>query len=408
MLASLVSLVPLFGADLIPPLPLAFSPPGWSHYVNFLEWSLDSLAELLHSAGLAVVVFTIIVKTVLVPLTVQSLRSSKAMQELQPKIKELQKKHGKDRQRLSQETMRLYSQHHINPMAGCLPMLIQIPIFFGLYRAIVNLSSSETGFWSGGFLWIDSLADADPWKVLPILAGAFQFVQTKMMRPANQGKISDPQQAMMNQMMNFMPLMVVVFGWGFAAGPVIYWATQSVFSVIQQWLITGWGSLRDWFPNLPEMAEDRRLGYRPPRNLDDVVVVSGDDAAPIRQGGAMGWVQRRMEEAERQATARQAARRGERGTSGDAEYQERVDARSGTRTGARTRTATRPVKKNTGVKGARGRNGTGGGANRAGAATEPSQGTPSQAHAETNRQRVTGGPALVPRKSRPSRKQSGD
>ncbi|MDQ3044560.1 MAG: YidC/Oxa1 family membrane protein insertase [Chloroflexota bacterium] len=394
--------------DLIATLPLAFSPPGWSHYVNFLEWSLDALAELFHSAGMAVIVFTIIVKTILVPLTVQSLRSSKAMQELQPKIKELQKKHGKDRQRLSQETMRLYSEHHINPMAGCLPMLIQIPIFFGLYRAIVNLSASETGFWTGGFLWIDSLDAADPWRVMPILAGAFQFVQTKMMRPANQGKITDPQQAMMNQMMNFMPLMVIVFGWGFAAGPVIYWATQSVFSVVQQWLITGWGSLRDWFPNLPEMAEHRRLGYRPPRNLDDVVVVSGDGAAPIRQGGAMGWIQRRMEEAERQASARQAARRGESDTtsSSDDDYQERVDAKSrgGTSTGnaARARASTRPVKKQANTKNPQTRYGM-----RVNNATE--EASPSApAPAKTEHQRTPDGKVLVPRKSRPSRKQSGD
>ncbi len=88
-----------------------------------------------------------------------------------------------------------------------------------------------------------------------------------MMRPAGQGKVSDPQQAMMNTMMNFMPLMVVVFGWGFASGPVIYWVTQSVYSVVQQWFITGWGSMSDWIPGLPELPEHKRLGYRPPRAM---------------------------------------------------------------------------------------------------------------------------------------------
>ncbi len=72
-------------------------------------------------------------------------------------------------------------------------------------------------------------------------------------------------------MMNFLPITVVLFGWGFASGPVIYWVTQSVYSVIQQWLITGWGSMKDWFPWLPEMPEHRRLGYKPPRDPSEFV-----------------------------------------------------------------------------------------------------------------------------------------
>jgi YidC/Oxa1 family membrane protein insertase len=280
--------------------------PLWDQYKSLIEHALDFLAKNLHSAGLAVIVFTLLVKTALMPLTITSIKSSKAMQELQPKIKELQKKHGKDRQTLSQETMKLYSQHHVNPMAGCLPMVIQIPIFWGLYRAITSLSHGHSGFsdyWTGSFLWLHNLNTADPYKILPIAAGIFQFIQTKMMKPQGQGKSSDPQQAMMNTMMNFMPLMVVVFGWSFASGPVIYWVTQSVFSVVQQWFITGWGSMHDWIPGLPELPEHRRLGYRPPRNLDDVVVVSGEAHA---QTGIMGWFNKKMQEAQAQANATRA------------------------------------------------------------------------------------------------------
>ena len=302
-----------FGS-LVSMLPPAIALPGWNQYVNFLEWALDDvLAQSLGSAGLAVILFTIVIKTLLVPLTVQSLRSSKAMQELQPKIKELQKKHGKDRQRLSQETMRLYSENHVNPMAGCLPMLLQIPIFFGLYKAIDSLSNGKTAPWNQDFLWLNGLGEADPYKILPIMAGLFQFVQTKMMRPVNQGKITDPQQAMMNTMMNFMPLMVIVFGWTFASGAVIYWATQSVFSVIQQWFITGWGSMKDWVPGLPDLPEHRRLGYRPPRPVTDPVVMSGAGAAPVRARGVSGWVQRKMEEAQTQAQTRAEAQGGSGG-----------------------------------------------------------------------------------------------
>ncbi|HZG69818.1 MAG TPA: YidC/Oxa1 family membrane protein insertase, partial [Herpetosiphonaceae bacterium] len=107
--------------------------PIWNQYVDFLVYVLDSLTTMFSSAGLGIIAFTIIVKTLMLPLTVKALQSSKAMQELQPKIKELQKKHGNDRQRISQETMALYQQYRVNPMAGCLPMLIQIPIFLGLY-----------------------------------------------------------------------------------------------------------------------------------------------------------------------------------------------------------------------------------------------------------------------------------
>ncbi len=276
--------------------------PVWDQYIVVIEHALDFLAKLFHNAGVAVIVFTILVKTAMLPLTITSIKSSKSMQELQPKIKELQKKYGKDRQKLSQETMRLYSQHKVNPMAGCLPMLIQLPIFFGLYRAILHLSQGNVSFdhspyWAGGFLWLESLAKSDPYHVLPILAAIFQFVQTKMMRPANQGKITDPQQAMMNTMMNFMPLMVIFFGWNFASGPVIYWVTQSIYSVVQQWFITGWGSMKDWVPVLPELPEHRRLGYRPPQALDEVVVVSGEGGVP-QQRGIMGWMNRKMQEAQ--------------------------------------------------------------------------------------------------------------
>ena len=286
------------------PVVLGVSIPVWDQYVSFIKWSLNSLGDFFGEAGLAIIAFTIIIKTILLPLTIKATRSSRNMQELQPKIKELQKKHGKDRQKLSQETMALYQAHGVNPMAGCLPMLIQIPIFWGLYRGISNLSHSGGGLWDHGFLWLTSLHEADPYKILPIMAGVFQFIQTRMTRPANQGKVSDPQQALMNTMMNFMPLMVVIFGWSFDSGPVIYWVTQSIYSVVQQWFITGWGSMKDWFPWLPELPDHRRLGYVAPRNLDDVVVVSGETKPKT---GIQGWLMKRMEEAQKQQAERQAA-----------------------------------------------------------------------------------------------------
>lgn len=272
----------------------------WHRYVDLIEWCLREITDITGNFGLAIIVFTVLLKTILLPLTVKSIRSTAAMTELQPKIKELQKKYGKDRQRLSQETMKLYNEYRINPAAGCLPLLLQIPIFLGLYRAVVHLSDDH-----GGFLWLTNLADPDPYKILPILAGVFQFVQTRMMRPHKAPKVTDPQQAMMNTMMNFMPLLVVVFGWTFSAGPVLYWATQSVYSVIQQWFITGWGSMKDWFPWLPDLPEHRRLGYR-----KQPLTSHADADGQVAPSGLFGKMQARMLAAEEARQQREREIRG--------------------------------------------------------------------------------------------------
>lgn len=238
--------------------------PVWSQFVEIIQWCLRVCADFTGNAALSVIVLTIVFKTLVLPLTIKSVRSMYGMQELQPKLKELQKKYKGDKQKQQAETMKLYQEHGVNPMSGCLPMLLQMPIFFGLYFAIENLSRHGGGIWTQGFFWIPSLAVADPLHILPILAGVFQFVQTKMTRPAHQGKVTDPQQKMMNNMMMFMPLMVVAFGWGFTSGPVIYWVVSAIYSAIQQWFITGWGSMKDWMPFLPDLPEHRRLGYVSP------------------------------------------------------------------------------------------------------------------------------------------------
>ena len=284
----------------------------WNSFVDLIEWGLVSIADYTGNGAVAIIIFTILIKTILLPLTVKSVRSTANMQALQPKIKELQKKYGKDRQRLSQETMKLYSEYNINPAAGCLPLLLQMPIFFGLFFAIRRSAQAAEGHFADSFLWIGSLAEADnftllfiPLAPLAILAGVAQFIQMRMMRPRNQGKVTDPQQAMMQMMMNFMPLMVVVFGWTFPAGVVLYWVTQSVYSVIQQWFITGWGAVGDWFPWLPELPDHRRLGYKKPQEAN--VVVSGE---PAQLGGVMGWMQRKAGEMEDKKAERDGARGG--------------------------------------------------------------------------------------------------
>jgi YidC/Oxa1 family membrane protein insertase len=330
-------LLDLLGADQLSRTISTLAPaiPVWDQYVDLVEWILTQLGGFLNSGGLAIIAFTILVKTLLLPLTIKSTRSTKAMQELAPKIKEIQKKHGADRQAASAEQMALYQQYGVNPMAGCLPMLIQMPIFFGVYFGIRDMSSSGLSGWGEGFLWLPDLSDPDPWHILPVLAGIFQFVQTRMMRPANQ-KITDPQQQMMNTMMTFLPLSVVIFGWGFASGPVLYWVVQAMYSVVQQWMIGGWGAIGEWFPWLPELPEHRRLGYQAPRAIDDVVVVSGQKPEPT--GRFAKWMHAQQEKAaemqrQQQAQAKQAKSAPSASTAAAqkssrkrADYQARVDA----------------------------------------------------------------------------------
>ncbi|HEX5505127.1 MAG TPA: YidC/Oxa1 family membrane protein insertase [Thermomicrobiales bacterium] len=273
--------------------------PGWDIYLKVIETGLVYLANFTHNPGVAIIIFTLLIKIALTPLTVKSLRSSRAMQDLQPKIKALQKRMGNDRQKLSAETMRLYQEHKVNPMAGCLPMVIQIPIFWGFYEAIRVLSRQGQGEFAHGFLWIHSLAHADPYHVLPIVAFVFQLIQTRMSLPEAKNRPTDPQQKMMTQMMQFMPVTVLLFGWAFDSGPVIYWVTQSAFSAVQQYFITGWGSLRDWLPFLPEVTR-----YTPPTHTeedDKVVVSSSEDDRPAPTGGGLwGLINRQLQRVEAQ------------------------------------------------------------------------------------------------------------
>lgn len=361
-------LLDLFGADQLDRTIATLAPaiPIWDQYVDFVEWVLGQLGQILGNGGLAIIAFTIIVKTILLPLTIKSTKSTKAMQELAPKIKEIQKKHGADRQAASAEQMALYQQYGVNPMAGCLPMLIQMPIFFGVYFGIRDMSNSGVQGFGEGFLWVPDLANPDPIHILPILAGVFQLVQTRMLRPANQ-KITDPQQQMMNTMMTFLPLSVVIFGWGFAAGPVLYWTVQAMYSVVQQWFIGGWGAIGEWFPWLPELPEHRRLGYQAPRNIDDVVVVSGQKPEP--KGRFQKWLAAQQEKAQEMQRQQQEAAKAkakpatapsapaQKASKKRSDYQSRVDAASRYKkngsgggevvetTARETRPTTRPKKK---------------------------------------------------------------
>jgi len=202
--------------------------------------ALRYLTELTGNAGFAIILFTITIRTVLLPLTIFQIRSQRSMQRMQPLLKELQQRYASDRQKLAQEQMRLYKENGVNPAAGCLPLVLQMPIWFALYSALLTLANShDDPAFQAGFLWLPSLAHSDPFYVLPVITGATQWVVQRMsMMPT-----SDPQQQQMNRMMEFMPLMFFFFSLQVASGLALYWVVSNLYTFVQQYFAMGWGTL---------------------------------------------------------------------------------------------------------------------------------------------------------------------
>jgi YidC/Oxa1 family membrane protein insertase len=173
--------------------------------------------------GVAIILLTLLIKIIFWPLGNKSYRSMKEMQKLQPKMVELREKYKDDKTRISQETMALYKTHKVNPLGGCLPMVIQIPVFFGLYKTLlyaIELRHSPL-IW-----WIQDLSEKDPYYITPIIMGATMFLQQKM-TPVS----GDPMQA---KIMLFMPVIFTFMFLNFPSGLVIYWLFNNIISIGQQ------------------------------------------------------------------------------------------------------------------------------------------------------------------------------
>ena len=183
--------------------------------------------------GVAIILLTVLTRVLFYPLTVKSMRSMKAMQALQPQVNALRNKYKSDPQRLQKETLELYRKHKVNPMGGCLPMVAQIPIFYGLYLALsVSVELQNAKFLCIGRLlridlWICDLAAYDPTYVLPILMGITMFIQQKMTPTAG-----DPRQA---KMMLLMPFVFTFMFLNLPSGLVLYWTVSNLLQIAQQW-----------------------------------------------------------------------------------------------------------------------------------------------------------------------------
>ena len=201
---------------------------GWLTVIaEPLFWLLSQLHQWVGNWGVAIILLTVIIKLLFFPLSAASYRSMAKMRVVAPKLQRLKDQYGDDRQRLQQAMMELYKTEKINPLGGCMPILVQIPVFIALYWVLLaSVELRHTPF----VLWIDDLAAPDPWFILPILMAATMWIQTSL-----NPEPPDPVQA---KVMKVMPIMFSIMFFFFPAGLVLYWLVNNVLSIAQQWQIT--------------------------------------------------------------------------------------------------------------------------------------------------------------------------
>nr|WP_298250140.1 membrane protein insertase YidC [uncultured Halomonas sp.] len=201
---------------------------GWLWFIaNPLFWLLDKIHGVIGNWGWSIVLLTMLVKTALWPLSAKAYKSMARMRKLGPEMQRLKEQYGDDRQKMSQEMMKFYQKEKINPLGGCLPILVQMPVFIALYWMLLeSVELRHAPF----MFWIQDLSVKDPLFILPILMGASMFVQ-QMLNPTP----PDPMQA---KIMRMLPILFTFFFLWFPAGLVIYWVVNNVISIAQQYVIT--------------------------------------------------------------------------------------------------------------------------------------------------------------------------
>ncbi|HVB75565.1 MAG TPA: YidC/Oxa1 family membrane protein insertase [Ktedonobacteraceae bacterium] len=228
------------------------------------------LDHVLGDFGLSIIVLTVLIRLILFPLTLRQLKSTKAMQAVQPLIADVKKQYPKDQRAQLEATQAIYKEYGINPAAGCLPLFIQLPVLYGLFNSlntvlrnhptvqsinstiypflphITRLPDANLNWFT--FLnphWFINLGAIDPTHILPVLAGVATFIQLRMSQPRTSSATKNAMTQQMQIMQFIMPVITLVFALGFPAGLALYWTTTSLFSMVQQYFVTGWGSLFD-------------------------------------------------------------------------------------------------------------------------------------------------------------------
>jgi YidC/Oxa1 family membrane protein insertase len=267
----------------------------WNAFLVYPLINLLVLADyFVHDFGLAVVIVTVAIRLALFPVFRAQVRSSRAMQELAPAMNDIKKKYGKDRQQLMVEQQKLYKERGISPLGGCLPMLVFFPVLFAMYAAFQQVGGlsgataltyqqlnehvlwpfikplfadrppTETIDLTAHWLpWVSSLAQPDHLFFnfigpLPIISALLQLVASVQALPRNPPQTDDPTQRTMQSMTYYLPLITVVFFKDLASGVFIYYITTTIFQIIQQYFVMGWGQLPRWLPflaNIPTPAD---------------------------------------------------------------------------------------------------------------------------------------------------------
>jgi YidC/Oxa1 family membrane protein insertase len=200
---------------------------GWLWFISvIIFWMMQHIYDVIGNWGWSIVLVTVIIKAMFYGLSAKSYRSMSLMKRLQPKMEALKQKFGDDRQKLTQATLELYREEKVNPMSGCLPIIIQIPVFIALYWVLVeSVQLRQAPF----IFWIHDLSAKDPYYVLPVLMGISMFIQQRLNPPA-----PDPMQA---KIMMLMPVVFTVLFANFPSGLMLYWFVNNTLSFLQQWHI---------------------------------------------------------------------------------------------------------------------------------------------------------------------------
>ncbi|MGL5692826.1 MAG: YidC/Oxa1 family membrane protein insertase [Peptostreptococcaceae bacterium] len=204
---------------------------------NLLGHVLRLIFEFVQNYGWSIIVFTVLVKILLLPLTIKQTKSTKAMQDIQPKLQEIQEKYKTKPEKQQQEIMKLYQEAKINPLAGCLPLLIQMPIIIGLFSVLrepvtYGVFANEAAFKAAdtGFLWLSTLSQTHNIE-MGILSGVSAYVMQKIMTPPDQAE------GPMKTMTYVMAAMSFYWGYTFTAGLALYWTVSNVFTIAQYYLV---------------------------------------------------------------------------------------------------------------------------------------------------------------------------
>ncbi|KKR50941.1 MAG: Preprotein translocase YidC subunit [Candidatus Curtissbacteria bacterium GW2011_GWA1_40_16] len=252
--------------------------------VLIVFYKIFTFIHLPGALGFAIILLTVLIRLALWPLTAAQLKSTQKMAALKPHLDRIKAEHGHDKVKHQEEVTKLYKEHNVNPLAGCLPLLLQIPVFIGLYQVLLKIVDLKNADFINNInnmlysksLYLDKIPNTSffgfrledkpsDWShvgfiilAIPLLTGLFQFVQSKMLMPQQQAvskkpakekeSTEDAMASMQSQMVYIMPAMIAFFSYGFPVGLSLYWNTFTIIGIIQQYTISGAGSFNKYLP----------------------------------------------------------------------------------------------------------------------------------------------------------------